>query len=113
MNIAPKQEKWNWKDRTAKALPFVVLVEWILLGITGGACWYTTGIWKEKQAYYQECIEPQQQRIRTYNQIGQRKEAQAKTIQETMNNHRNWRSEERRVGKECLRLCRSRWSPYH
>ena len=22
-------------------------------------------------------------------------------------------SEERRVGKECLRLCRSRWSPYH
>ena len=25
----------------------------------------------------------------------------------------NRRSEERRVGKECLRLCRSRWSPYH
>ena len=25
----------------------------------------------------------------------------------------NERSEERRVGKECLRLCRSRWSPYH
>jgi heme exporter protein C len=24
-----------------------------------------------------------------------------------------WRSEERRVGKECRRLCRSRWSPYH
>ena len=23
------------------------------------------------------------------------------------------RSEERRVGKECLCLCRSRWSPYH
>ena len=23
------------------------------------------------------------------------------------------RSEERRVGKECLRQCRSRWSPYH
>ena len=23
------------------------------------------------------------------------------------------RSEERRVGKECLRLCRSWWSPYH
>ena len=33
--------------------------------------------------------------------------------------HHGWtsgrytRSEERRVGKECLRLCRSRWSPYH
>ena len=23
------------------------------------------------------------------------------------------RSEERRVGKECAGLCRSRWSPYH
>src|SRR3546814_12260039 len=23
------------------------------------------------------------------------------------------RSEERRVGKECVRTCRSRWSPYH
>jgi hypothetical protein len=30
-------------------------------------------------------------------------------------NGRTWqsRSEERRVGKECRRLCRSRWSPYH
>ena len=25
----------------------------------------------------------------------------------------NRRSEERRVGKECLDVCRSRWSPYH
>src|SRR3546814_677726 len=24
-----------------------------------------------------------------------------------------WRSEERRVGKECVSTCRSRWSPYH
>src|SRR3546814_12426507 len=23
------------------------------------------------------------------------------------------RSEERRVGKECVRTCRSRWAPYH
>src|SRR3546814_12104018 len=27
--------------------------------------------------------------------------------------HARWRSEERRVGKECVRTCRSRWSPYH
>src|SRR3546814_21092607 len=28
--------------------------------------------------------------------------------------HRHWkRSEERRVGKECVSTCRSRWSPYH
>ena len=26
---------------------------------------------------------------------------------------RQCRSEERRVGKECALLCRSRWSPYH
>ena len=25
----------------------------------------------------------------------------------------NSRSEERRVGKECWHVCRSRWSPYH
>src|SRR3546814_12491695 len=27
--------------------------------------------------------------------------------------HRLSRSEERRVGKECVSTCRSRWSPYH
>src|SRR3546814_15637479 len=27
--------------------------------------------------------------------------------------HRTGRSEERRVGKECVSTCRSRWSPYH
>src|SRR3546814_5360420 len=27
-------------------------------------------------------------------------------------NHKD-RSEERRVGKECVSTCRSRWSPYH
>src|SRR3546814_12364159 len=26
---------------------------------------------------------------------------------------RDQRSEERRVGKECVSTCRSRWSPYH
>ena len=26
---------------------------------------------------------------------------------------RDIRSEERRVGKECASMCRSRWSPYH
>ena len=25
----------------------------------------------------------------------------------------SFRSEERRVGKECVSTCRSRWSPYH
>src|SRR3546814_12888260 len=29
-----------------------------------------------------------------------------------IDNH-DWRSEERRVGKECVSMWRSRWSPYH
>src|SRR3546814_8098059 len=28
-------------------------------------------------------------------------------------NNRCYRSDERRVGKECVSTCRSRWSPYH
>src|SRR3546814_15075998 len=30
-----------------------------------------------------------------------------------MNRREAVRSEERRVGKECVSTCRSRWSPYH
>src|SRR3546814_14956322 len=29
------------------------------------------------------------------------------------NQYQLWRSEERRVGKECVSTCKSRWSPYH
>ena len=36
-----------------------------------------------------------------------------KAVDSTIKNFDDGRSEERRVGKECLRLCRSRWSPYH
>jgi glyoxylase-like metal-dependent hydrolase (beta-lactamase superfamily II) len=32
---------------------------------------------------------------------------------DSLDGYRTDRSEERRVGKECRRLCRSRWSPYH
>src|SRR3546814_12954596 len=32
---------------------------------------------------------------------------------ETTNGKKVGRSEERRVGKECVSTCRSRWSPYH
>src|SRR3546814_10894448 len=31
----------------------------------------------------------------------------------TRHSKRNTRSEERRVGKECVSTCRSRWPPYH
>ena len=40
-------------------------------------------------------------------------EQDVKNILVLQNTFEKTRSEERRVGKECLRLCRSRWSPYH
>ena len=48
----------------------------------------------------------------------QNKEKRMKRIEDSLRDLWNnikctERSEERRVGKECLRLCRSRWSPYH
>src|SRR3546814_12702938 len=33
--------------------------------------------------------------------------------QKARSRRRSTRSEERRVGKECVSTCRSRWSPYH
>src|SRR3546814_14430683 len=41
--------------------------------------------------------------------VDPRREAEAITEAEV----REVRSEERRVGKECVSTCRSRWSPYH
>src|SRR3546814_2837107 len=35
------------------------------------------------------------------------------TIDQTTSGSTTARSEERRVGKECVSTCRSRWSPYH
>ena len=34
-------------------------------------------------------------------------------LTEILNDIPEYRSEERRVGKECVSSCRSRWSPYH
>ena len=36
-----------------------------------------------------------------------------KALSELLNGRAGVRSEERRVGKECQSVCRSRWSPYH
>src|SRR3546814_2058183 len=35
------------------------------------------------------------------------------TVERPLQPHVGPRSEERRVGKECVSTCRSRWSPYH
>ena len=37
----------------------------------------------------------------------------SETNLKTFLSQENVRSEERRVGKECVSTCRSRWSPYH
>src|SRR3546814_12598641 len=39
--------------------------------------------------------------------------ASARAILGVIGQERVQRSEERRVGKECVSTCRSRWSPYH
>src|SRR3546814_13980792 len=56
-------------------------------------------------------LQPQQQRARWFLGVWQRQEGRPAEAAET------WqpllRSEERRVGKECVSTCRSRWSPYH
>src|SRR3546814_21143315 len=37
----------------------------------------------------------------------------ARNLKATLQHHLRPRSEERRVGKECVSTCRSRWWPYH
>src|SRR3546814_13998166 len=46
-------------------------------------------------------------RIEDYNQFGRTENPKFSLRWEPV------RSEERRVGKECVSTCRSRWSPYH
>ena len=52
-----------------------------------------------------------------YKQILQSTSKEARGLNMTMkafgNSGSPMRSEERRVGKECASMCRSRWSPYH
>src|SRR3546814_12924622 len=51
----------------------------------------------------------------SYGQVFTDPRLQALIEQALANNRdlRTARSEERRVGKECVSTCRSRWSPYH
>src|SRR3546814_13963689 len=59
--------------------------------------------------------EPQRQRRDERDQQGER-EQQPMALRQSRKPHlaalRTVRSEERRVGKECVSTCRSRWSPY-
>ena len=57
------------------------------------------------------------QRVETYKDNGEdESEMTQESIQsqeKTVGEQAEYRSEERRVGKECRTKCRSRWSPYH
>src|SRR3546814_20213680 len=44
---------------------------------------------------------------------GEQAQAISRRVEAFLDSHRIRRSEERRVGKECVSTCRSRWSPYH
>src|SRR3546814_5008820 len=51
--------------------------------------------------------------IQRRQQVGQRDGAEIMAQRRTGAGGRRLRSEERRVGKECVSTCRSRWAPYH
>src|SRR3546814_14607918 len=55
--------------------------------------------------------EPQGEAARAYHDIAQRIAANVAALPRDMSG--KMRSEERRVGKECVSTCRSRLSPYH
>src|SRR3546814_1265900 len=64
-----------------------------------------------------------QHRLNHNVRIGSRRHGDAHTTRHQLEKYRTirsggmgmnpLRSEERRVGKECVSTCRSRWSPYH
>ena len=65
---------------------------------------------------YEKAVAERNEEREVYNQLEQAfLDAQAGLLAKHLKEGEKCpvRSEERRVGKECFRLCRSRWSPYH
>src|SRR3546814_13652730 len=60
---------------------------------------------------YAQCASVHHQRAECLRDLGRDAEA-IQAYRETFAEKRR-RSEERRVGKECVSTCRSRWSPHH
>src|SRR3546814_20238659 len=59
-------------------------------------------------------IDGEQHRIPAINEVSLLRETrQTAKLEVTLNGRIVLRSEERRVGQECVSTCRSRWSPYH
>src|SRR3546814_1551859 len=66
------------------------------------------------RAQPQMLLDPPPGRLgRPRRQVGQREEAHLRDLRRIGRDGPPLRSEERRVGKECVSTCRSRWSPYH
>ena len=65
-------------------------------------------------------VEGSKERVQLYRGVvikiaghGNKKRFTVRKMSGTVGVERIFRSEERRVGKECSEPCRSRWSPYH
>src|SRR3546814_11504895 len=74
----------------------------LLCGNLGGSVWATSFVWMLNI-------------LRTIIHISKlfTTPSTVKTTRRSKFFNRFKRSEERRVGKECVSTCRSRWSPYH
>jgi tetratricopeptide (TPR) repeat protein len=85
----------------------------------GGAAGITVA--NKAQAIYANYLEKSEKtKLAMFQAVAERAEALLAEDPKNPNAHYwmayalgRYRSEERRVGKECRRLCRSRWSPYH
>src|SRR3546814_14965882 len=87
------------------AWPTVALVVFVLTAVVANFVLFATGytpLWAAALAYA----------VLTYFSYTPLHEAAHGNIHGG-NERLKWRSEERRVGKECVSTCRSRWAPYH
>src|SRR3546814_13225681 len=79
------------------------------------------GVWVTGDSLWRACSYPticSDYRLKRYFEDGRnRRDPDRRTLAPYQLQHRDdpllRRSEERRVGKECVSTCRSRWSPYH
>ena len=67
----------------------------------------------EKNISQEKRIEELEARLKEQEKLGSLGLLSAGIAHEIQNPLNFVRSEERRVGKECASMCRSRWSPYH
>src|SRR3546814_17329242 len=97
--------------RSGKGVGLVVptLLSWTgsaVIHDSKGENWQLTAGWR---AQFSHCLlfNPTDPRSARYNPLLEVRRG-AHEVRDVQN-----RSEERRVGKECVSTCRSRWSPYH